>query len=799
MKAQIFPSSLPSRAILLATTGCLTLGSIAQEPQPVPTEAPPAPLRADPARDLYEAAQLAYAEAKAAKKPNTRKVAYESSLRTFERFSKAFPHDSRATEAQFYIASCYEKLGNQAQALSVYTALANSGASGPLVEAAAQQVANTYFKNKKYEAAEPLFARLAKVATKPETRHVALFQRALCLQNLDRADDLKAALRAVVFDEGSPYREKARVAIAAIYAKGGETSRAYANYKILTDSKDEKIASDSILQSALLARELGKSAEATAWFETILSTPKLAQWHGKAQLTLMSEAYDAKDLPRVAKLYEQGKYKLPRDQDAQRIAMAAEAYRQLGDGDTANKLYERLSKVSTNKSQAFDAAYAVLTREYKKGQTSFLKAGEDFLKRYEKNHNEDPRVDNVHLMLAEKYSTLRKYREAARQYGNINLSRIDASNIPRVRYRLAYSRLKTGDRKGALDSFSVFLTKHPNDKNTVRALAHRGAINVALGAEDAAVTDYELLLTKTDESAFRLQALSGMAELYRKKENFPKLIITHQRLLKEFPNRPIREVAVSHFILGWSHFKQEEHDLALPQFFKARELNPSRLGKDSSIHLALIHFARQDQAALQPELDRLMKEFPDSGLPRPVYAWLGAKFASDGGYAQAWKYLTQAVTPNNPTNTKTAVWKAYAQSAEALGYHKETIQACDILLPQEESHYLRAVLLHRKSKALLGVRQYAAANNVAKQALELKPQGELNAELRITMGDIARLQDDLDGALSHYVVVAEIIGDGDNKTAALKRAIGIYDEKGDSTSLAAATKYKELLLNSAAK
>ena len=189
----------------------------------------------------------------------------------------------------------------------------------------------------------------------------------------------------------------------------------------------------------------------------------------------------------------------------------------------------------------------------------------------------------------------------------------------------------------------------------------------------------------------------------------------------------------------------------------------------------------------------MIKEFPDSGLPRPVYAWLGATFAADGAYAQAWKYLTKAVTPNKPEDTKKAVWKAYAQSAEALGYHKETIQACDILLPTEESAYLRAVLLHRKAKALLGLRQFSSANTVAKQALELKPQGELNAELRLTMGDIALKQDDLDDALSHYVVVAEIIGTGDNKTAAIKRAIDVYQEKGDSTSLAAAAKYKALL------
>ena len=777
---------------ILATISCLS--TQAQEQNLIPEDKPePSPLRADPARDLYEAAQLAYAEGKEASKPKSRKIAYENSLRTFERFLKAFPHHTQSLEAQFYIASCHEKLGNKEQALDAFTTLAESGKKGPLVEAAAQQVANAYYQEKDFAHAFPLYSRLAKIASKPEIRHLALFQRALCLQHLDRTDDLKKALRDVVFDEGSPYQEKARVAISSLYDKTGEKDRAYANYKLLTDSKDPKIASDAILQSALLARELGKTTEATAWFEQILNNKKLKKWHGKAQLTLMSEAYDNKDFARIIALFERSPYPLPRDQDAQRLAMTAESYRQLGNAEQADQLYAKLSKVSTNKNQAFDAAYAVLTRAYSKGGKSFYKSGEDFLKRYEPNHNQDPRVDNVHLMLAEKYSTEKKYRKAAKQYGEINLSRIEPENIARVRYRLAYSRLKMGARKAARDSFNVFLSKHPNDKNAIRALAHRATIQLELGAEEAAIADYDLLLSRTQEPEIRLQALSSLAEIFRKKENFPKLISTHQLLLKEFPNRAHRDIAASHFVLGWSYFKQNQTDLALPQFLKARKMNPSGLSKDATIHLALIHFGRQDEAALQPELDRLLTEFPNSGLPRPVYAWLGAKFASNGAYQEAWKYLSKAVTPNNPDDTKKAVWKAYAQSAEALGHHKETLRSCDILLPREESRYLRAVLLHRKAKALLGLRQFPAANEIAKQALELKPQGELNASLRITMGEIAQHQEQWDEALSHYVVVAEIIGSGDNKMTALKRAIQVYQEKGDSTSLAAASEYEKLL------
>lgn len=788
------PLSPQSRAKAIAVTGLLVLADsswsqeIPEQPKPAP-----APLKADPARDLYEAAQLAYAEAKNARKKAARKIAYENSQRTFERFLKAFPHDRRVPQARFYLASCYDKLGNTEKSFQIYSALANSGAEGPFTEAAAQQVANTYYKNKDYQTAEPLFARLATIASTADTRHVALFQRALCLQHLNRTDDLKSALRAVVFDQGSPYQEKARVAISALYAKTGEKTKAYANYKLLTQSKDPQTAADATLQTALLARELRNTTEANTWFQKILTTPRLAKWHGKAQLTLMSDAFNAPDYARVTALFEQGKFKLTRDEEAQSLAMAAESYRQLNQEEKANKLYARLSRVSTDKDQAFDAAYAVLTREYKTGTKSFFKSGENFLQRYEKNHGNDARVDNVHLMLAEKYSSQQKFKDAARQYNQINLSRIDASNIPRVRYRLAYARLKSGDKARARDSFNVFLSKHPNDKNAIRALAHRAGINEALGAEEAAVTDYEHLLTRTQEPTLRLQALSAMAEIFRAKEDFPRLVTTHQGLLKEFPKRPAREVAASHFILAWSYFKQNKHDLALPEFVQARELNPKGLGKDVTIHIALIHFANQNQEALQVELDRLLKEFPGSDLPRPVYAWLGAKFASEGAYSEAWKYLPKAVTLKKPNETKIAVWKAYSQSAEVLGHYKETLESCDILIPQENSPYLKAVLLHRKAKGLLGLWQYSSASEVAKRALELKPQGELNGELRITLGDIAAAQEQVDEALGHYVVVAEIIGKDAVKTKALKRAIAIYEKKGDSSSLASAANYRKLL------
>lgn len=751
------------------------------------------PLTADPARDLFEAASLAFAEGAEAKKQAKKEIAYESSIRNFQRFITKFPRDPRVPQAQLYIAACQEKLGRPDAAISTYLALARSEASGPLAAAACQKLATTYYQAGKYQSALKFYRQLTSLTPKPETRHYALYRQALCLQKLDLKDELKVALRAVVFDKGSPFQERARAAIASLYQKEGEKKRAYENYRLLADAREPKIASEAILQSALLARELGDEVAAAQWFQRILITPSLAKWHGKARLTLMATAFENEDFGTVISLFGSHAGKLPQSEESQMLAMAAESYRKSGQQELANGLYARLSKISPDKSQAFDASYVVLTNQYQSGAGSFFRAAEDFLRKFEKAYNEDPRVDNVHLMLAEKYYDSRNFAKAARQYSQINLRRIDAANVARLRYRLAFARMKSGDEKGARDSFSVFLQKHPEDALVPRALAHRGALQLQLGVEAGAQKDFESLLGRTQDRDLSLQALTGLAELYRKQADYVQLIRTHERLLSEFPKRSVRDQAASHFVLGWAYFQQEALDKALPKFRQARELNPKGLGKDATLHIALVHFARQDEAALRPELDRLLREFPDSSLPKPVYAWLGSKLAAGGTYEEAWKYLVLAVDSRKPTETKDVVWKAYTKTAEALGKYQEALTATSYLIPREKSAYLRAILIHRKAKAHLGLRDFAKASQAATEALELKPQGELNAEIRLTLGDIERIQGHTDEALSHYVVVAELIGKGSTKETALRRAIDAFEVKGDAVSQAEAKRYRKLL------
>ena len=762
---------------------------------------PPARLRIDPARDLFEAAQLTFQEAREATNKKAQQTAYESAVRTFNRFLSAFPNDSRRYEVQFYLANCYQQLGNTAESEKLYQALANATEPNPFSGVALQQSADTAYSHKDFKTAAGLFQKIAQTAIDPEQRQLALFRKALCWQEIQRSpnppakadETLKEALRAVVFDEGSPYQEQARAAISSLYAQTGETERALANYELLITSQDKERAEQALLQCALLSHKLKQTTKAHRYFAQILASSAHRKWHGQAQLTLMTAAYQKKNYTKLVELYQATSAKVSAEHESQRLAMAAEAYRQLGDSTNADRLYARLSRVSKDSGQAFDAGYAVVTSQYREKDRKFPREAQAFLRNFSSDHPEDPRIDNVWLMLAERLNSQEQFSKAAQAYSKIRLEKIPAGSQARVRYRLGYSQLKSGKKNEAIRSLSSYLENHPKDSNTTRALLHRA--NLYQEEEDYrnALTDYNKILKSKPDEELSLTVLSKLADIYRKHEDFSSLISIHNRLLKNYPQRSEADQAASHFILGWSHFKQNNYESALPEFEKARALNPQKLGQDATIHLALIHFARQDEGSLRPELRRLQEDYAGAKLPPQIYAWLGTRLATAGNHEEAWTYLKEAVDFSKSGKTKTPIWKAYSLTAVALGKYREAQQSCDILIPREESPYLRAVLLQRRAEASLGLRDYAAAANDAKAALELKPQGQLNAELRITMGDISMKQQKIDEALGHYVVVAELIGSAETQTEALQKAITCYQEKGDSTSLAEAAKYKKRL------
>ncbi len=753
-----------------------------------------APLKADPANDLFELAQLTYHEALETKKPKQREETLRTAIRQFDRFRQAFPGHPRAIKSWYYSAVCYRKLGETSKFRSCLAAIVQGWKTGPLVGAAAYQLALEHYKAEQYDKAAPLFRRAAAEIDDESSRHRALYSLALCHEKLDRRPETIAALKKVLSDEGSPFREKAETVLAHYYKEDHRKEEALAHFIHLAKSDNRETRADAILQCALLARDLGKKEFARRYFESILTTPGLEKWRGEAQLALMSEASLDGNHERVLEFFKKGRFPLDKDHQARRLQLAAKALEALDRPAEAVPLYRELEKLSPESATGFEAAYAVLTRAHKDEQGDLARHAEQFLQRYQKDHPDDLRIHNARLMLAEARFKEGQFKAAAGQYARIDPRHIAPENHAGLRYRLASALLEAGRHEEALKAFETFLDQHPGDSRAPRAIIKRADTFLAIDRAADAQNEYQRLIETTGDPKLLEYAWARKAHLHKKADQLELFELCHQHLAEDFPGRDPAKIAASRFWIGWARFRRDLLQESIPFFRQAREGDPEALGREATLHLALAHYGLEERDPLRQELDRLLSDYPKTKVPRPVFAWLGAQFARKERYADAWKYLQHAITPEHPAQTKVAVWRAAGRSALEAGDFQAALRPFGILVKIEDNPFRKAELHFLTARAHAGLKEFDKARAAAQRCLELKPQGDLNAHARLLLGDVDMATGDPAAASRHYVVVVEFYSSNPAiRNKALGKAANALELTGDKKSLRTARQYRRML------
>ncbi len=785
-------------------------------PAPAQKQAKPKadqPLKADPANDLFQLALLAYREAVEQKNAERQKETYLAAVRQFDRFHTTFPKHSNALKSWYYSAVCYQKVGNLKGYRNCLSKVVTTWKEGPLVGAAAYQLAHEHYKARKYDEAEPLYQLSAEQTDNEDFRHKAVYSRALCFEKLEKRPESIAALKAVLADEGSPFREGAERVLAHHYKEDGKKEEALAHFINLISSPDVKTKADATLQCARLARELKKKESAKKYFEAILVTPGLEEWRDEAQLSLMSTASRAEEHQAVIDYFNKGKFPLDKAPMAQRLQLAAKAFEALGQKDRSTALLRELSKIAPNNMTAFEAGYVVISREYKTGGRELTKQADEFIKRFETKHPDDPRIHNARLMLAEGHYQAGNYAAAALVYGKIGLKHIAKENHGGLRYRLSSALLQAGDREAALKAFDLFIEKHPDHPQAINAIVKRAEVYLEGGDSSKAHRELERLLAKAKNPQLKEYAWAQKAGLYkqaiedeaarqregdgnpaRQSENLAKFAECHERLIADFPDRDPEKRAASEFWRGWALYRQDQFAECLEPFKRARETDAGTLGRESTLHLALANYQLQQRDELKTELDLLLKNYPNENVPRPVFAWLGTSFAREENYPEGWHYLKYAITPKEPTKTKVVVWRAAGRSALEAGAFEESIRPLEIVLQVEENKFRQSETNYLLARAHFKLNDPERARKAAEACLDFKPQGILNAQARLILGDIAMSQGDPHSAAKHYVAVVEFYSkDRTIALKALRRAISALELKGGEKSLKSAKRYRERL------
>jgi len=365
-----------------------------------------------------------------------------------------------------------------------------------------------------------------------------------------------------------------------------------------------------------------------------------------------------------------------------------------------------------------------------------------------------PKIHSVRLLLAEKYYAAKNHLKAIEHYRLLDLTLIDSSNELGVRYHVAKSQLALKSEKGALAAIAAFIAKFPNAKQSTQLRLDRAELLASAGREVEALDDYQAVLNATDDQKLKRIILLRLSAVYQEKEEWEKFAAQQEKILM-LPDLDKKTEASANFWLGWNELRIKKADQAIPFLRKARTLDPKTFTSKVGPLLIRSAYKAENTELLEQEINLLRKSSTNTKLPSSIVRWLGATLAKEGHHARAWPLLDEGLK-DRKSPASPIIWKLYTIASLETNHLPQALVGADAILSLEENAYRKAEALYFKSKAFTRLKKFNDARQAASDALDLRPQGELDIQLRTFAGDIDIAQGRPEAAFKHYVIVDEI-------------------------------------------
>lgn len=709
------------------------------------------PLVAKPARDIFDFATLIYNTAADEKDPEKRKEGFRQAAKKFDAFLRSYPKDEKALDSWYFLGLCYRQIGEDKASRQCFETVATSWTEGKFVEASALYLASDDYGAAQWASAAKWFEITAKVTKDKKIRQESLYRRFLCFSKMEDSTGTLLALKEVLKDEDTPFAETARLALARLYRSSEVLREAHDQYVILSNSSKKEVRSEAILQAALTADEMKDPKLAKIWFGKALKEDGLKEYRGQTQIALMNLHYSSKEWTEVIDTFKDGDHPLSKENDLQRLIMAAKSYEALGKDDEVLKLYARISKLSPGSATSLQAAYRVLVQEHSKKSPSFAQSAESFLATYGVEHAKDTKIQSARLLIAEHYYGIKDHKKAIEHYRNLDLSLIDSTNRLGVRYHVAKTQLALKDEGGSLAAIAAFIKEYPDSKQATQLRLDRAELLTAKGKEAGAISDYNAVLNATGDQELKRIILLRLSAVYQEKEDWIKFVSMQEKLLL-IPDLDPKTAASANFWLGWNEFRLKKVETALPFLIKARELDSKAFAPKVGPLLIRAAYQAENTALLENEITIMRAADQQAPVPSPMLIWLGATLSKDGHHDRAWPLLEEGLKDRSKPIAN-LIWRLFAQSSLALKKNSSVVQASDEILTTESHPYRKAEALYFKSQGLTSLNKFNEARQSASDALDLRPQGELDIQLRLHAGDIDMADKKPGDAIRHYSVV----------------------------------------------
>jgi TolA-binding protein len=744
----------------------------------LPAEEPPTPPPAVET-EAPDRRQLDYANALF-----TRKL-YDLAIPEYQKYLDDYPGGSGRPNAYFSLGECYRNLNRSSNARTNFQRVLNDYGESDFAGPAAYALAEMFFTQKDYAAALPLFHRSAVKSKESAVALSARYFEARCLEVLDHKDEACDIYQQVAEAKNpNPYREDARQTAAAIALARGRKSDALRQYEALSnETQKAPLKAEATVRAGLIAIDLqqpekGKvdkamSEKAMALLQKGRSLPEAGRWRALAQVGILRLQYQTGQYAQLLADYKKVQQQVPEEARAEVMLFAANSQRQLGRAAEAEAIYREIIEKYPNREEARDARYQRLINVYNSDPSTLPPEVDEFL-----TTNPTPeRADEAKLLKAEALYKQQNFPRAAPIYAELRASQLSPKLRAETAYKLGWCYVQMKDINGIVEAFSYFVQAFPDLPQASSAFAQRAAAYQEDKNYDAALSDWNAILTKYPGAHEREEALQHKALILGQQQNPRGMSDTFRQLLKEFPKSPAAGQA--NYYIGKAAFEAKDYKGALGALNSARQLNKEQYYGPATIRIISCYFCLHDRAAVTKEVDGFLAANPTGNIPAEILEWLGIEYYNEKNYAAAEKYLGVLGKIDNP-GVKPDFWFYLGDAAAKQQKFDESEDAFGKYLQTATDPAGKAKVLLALGAVKIAAHKPDDAQKIAEQIMTLQPEGRVNAEARLLSGDVQFERGHFEDAGKAFMGVALLYDDPAITPRALQKAALAYRRAGNA-------------------
>ena len=760
--------------------------ALAQPPPGVPR--PPPVMRALPVEEkpepppAAETEQLEKRQLEYASELFARKL-YDLAAPEFQKYLDDYPGASGRAQAYMSLGECYRNLNKLSNARNAFQKVLNDYGESEFAGPAAYALAAMAFAQKNYAEALPLFHRST---TKSKDASVALsahYFEARCLEALDHKDEACDIYQQVAEAKNpNPYREDARETAARIALARGRKADALKQYEALSnETQKPALKAETTIRAGLIALDLiqsdkGKldkamSDKAMALLQKGRSLPEAGKWRGLAQVGVFKVEYQTGQYAQLLSDYKKMSAQFPEEMRAEVMLLAANSQRQLGHAKEAEALYAEIIQKYPNREEAKDAAFERLINIYNSDPSTLPPEVDQYLA----TNPPAERADQAKLFKAEALYKQQNYPRAAPIFSELRASQLSPKLRAEAAYQLGSCYLQMKDVGGIVEAFGFFVQAFPDNPLAPGAFARRAETYESDKNYDAALLDWNAILTKYPGARDREEALQHKALILGQQQNPKGMSETFRQLLKEFPKSPAAPMA--HYYIGKSAFELKDYKTALSVLNTARQLDKDRYYVPATVRIISSYFGLHDRGAVTREVDGFLAANAAGTIPAEILEWLGIEYYNEKNYAAAEKYLGVLGKIDNPP-VKPDFWFYLGDAAAKQQKFDESENALGKYLQVATDPAGKAKVLLALGAVKIAAHKPDDAQKIAEQIMVLQPEGRVNAEARLLAGDVQFERGNFDEASKAFMGVALLYDDPAITPRALHKAVTAFQRAG---------------------